>query len=196
MNLIEYNDVLPDIQHRWFKEVVTNPSFHWGFIQDSAYSGVASEQFLSLDDKQKNPSFSMSILESDYNHQDRYWFEKFELIFLTLLETAKLDKNLLQRARLGLYLPMKTGKEHNNIHTDRDYPHTVLLYYVNDNDGDTYWFDENDNIIHKFTPKANTAVVFDGMIRHASSNPSTGFKISLNLNVDARPVPQDGYRHA
>ena len=57
MNLIEYNDVLPEIQHRWFKEVVTNPSFHWGFIQDSAYSGVASEQFLSLDDFPKSIVF-------------------------------------------------------------------------------------------------------------------------------------------
>lgn len=178
MNLIEYNDVLPERQHLWFKEVVERDDFGWCFNQDSAFSLNAIEN--------KNPSFSRTIYESANNYQDSYLSNKLELVLFTLLDTANLDKNRLQRVRLGLYLPIKTEAKHNNIHVDRDIKHKVLLYYVNDNDGDTYWFDDDDNVIHRFTPKANTAVVFDGLIRHASSNPSSGFKISLNLNIDDR----------
>lgn len=176
MSFIEYNDVLPFGQHKWFKEIVEGKDFSWCFNQDSTFSDACIQN--------KNPSFSRTICESETKFQDKYLSNKFELIFLTLLDTAKLDKRRLQRVRLGLYLPIKTEAKHNNIHIDRATKHIVLLYYLNDNDGDTYWFDSNDNIIHKFRPKANTAIVFDGMIRHASSNPSTGFKISLNLNID------------
>jgi hypothetical protein len=176
VSFLEYNDVLPKRQHKWFKEIVEGKDFSWCFNQDSAFNDASSEK--------RNPSFSRNICESETKFQDTYLSNKFELIFLTLLDTANLDINRLQRVRLGLYLPIKTEEKYNNIHIDRPTKHTVLLYYVNDNDGDTYWFDKDDNIIHRFTPKANTAVVFDGMIRHASSNPSTGFKISLNLNID------------
>lgn len=179
MRFKEYNDVLPSIQHEWFKEQLESLDFMWAFNQDSTYTGREAEGLSS-----RHPSFSSLIFESEHNYCNQHSFKKFELILLTLLHAAKLNSQRLQRVRLGLYLPIKTDTEYNNIHTDRRNKHTVLLYYVNDNDGDTYWFDENDNIIHKVTPKANTAIVFDGSIRHASSNPSVGFKISLNLNID------------
>ena len=80
-----------------------------------------------------------------------------------------------------LYFPIEIPDDHNRPHVDQDYPHTVLLYYINDSDGDTYFFKKK-KIIDRVTPKQNRLVIFDGTTHHASSNPSKGHRISLNLN--------------
>ena len=67
----------------------------------------------------------------------------------------------------------------------------IILFYLNDSDGDTYFYDEhqqefnNDRkIIDSVTPKANRAVLFDGSILHSSSKPvSFARRISLNINL-------------
>ena len=46
-----------------------------------------------------------------------------------------------------------------------------LLYYVNDSDGDTLFFDNDLNVIKRVSPKKNTAILFDSNILHAGSNP-------------------------
>ena len=52
-----------------------------------------------------------------------------------------------------------------------------VLYYVNDSDGDTFFFNEKlgdsgpVTINKRITPKANTAIIFDSNIYHASSSP-------------------------
>ena len=46
-----------------------------------------------------------------------------------------------------------------------------LLYYVNDSDGDTLFFDSDLNIIKRVSPKKNRAILFDSNILHAGTNP-------------------------
>ena len=61
---------------------------------------------------------------------------------------------------------------HQPIHIDNDTEdNKSLLYYVNDSDGDTLFFDNDLNIIKRVSPKKNTAVLFDSNILHAGSNP-------------------------
>ena len=47
-------------------------------------------------------------------------------------------------------------------------------------DGDTFFFNDNGNIIKRFTPKANTMIEFNSRILHASSNPTQGPRYVLN----------------
>ena len=61
---------------------------------------------------------------------------------------------------------------HQPIHIDKDTEDIKsLLYYVNDSDGDTLFFDNDLNIIKRVSPKKNTAILFDSNILHAGSNP-------------------------
>ena len=46
-----------------------------------------------------------------------------------------------------------------------------LLYYVNDSDGDTKFFDNDYNQIQSVTPKKGRAVFFNSNLLHAGSNP-------------------------
>jgi len=64
--------------------------------------------------------------------------------------------------------------KHNTPHLDfpnlKD-PCFTLIYYVNDSDGDTVFFDEDLNIKKKITPKMGNMVLFNGNSPHAASHP-------------------------
>lgn len=108
----------------------------------------------------------------------------------------------IERMRIGLqtYAGAKGGSS--AAHVDYEYPHWVLLVYLNDADGDTIFYDmmyEPDSGEHPIeyarkrnewlhvketvTPKANKAVLFDGMRYHSSSQPTkTQMRYVLNVN--------------
>lgn len=76
-------------------------------------------------------------------------------------------------------------------HIDMTTPHMVLLYYVNDSDGDTVIFDQKYDggevpmltVNRTVEPKAGSAIVFDGLTYHSSSSPQYAEeRIVLNIN--------------
>jgi hypothetical protein len=87
----------------------------------------------------------------------------------------------------------KTDKQ-NHIHpphVDIAIPHMVLLYYVNDSDGDTIIFDQKHSsgyvptltVNRKVSPKAGAAILFDGLTYHSSASPEHAEeRIVLNIN--------------
>jgi hypothetical protein len=102
---------------------------------------------------------------------------------IEIKETLRIKANILN----------KTDKQ-NHIHpphVDMTTPHMVLLYYVNDSDGDTVIFDQAYNseeipeltINRTISPKAGAAILFDGLKYHSSSSPkNTKERIVLNIN--------------
>jgi len=75
-------------------------------------------------------------------------------------------------------------------HVDMNTPHLVLLYYVNDSDGDTVIFNEKYSVVspsltvnRTVSPKAGSAILFDGLTYHSSSSPQYAEeRIVLNIN--------------
>ena len=76
-------------------------------------------------------------------------------------------------------------------HVDMTTPHMVLLYYVNDSDGDTIIFHQKHSsdqdpvltVNRSISPKAGSAIMFDGLIYHSSSSPQyTEERIVININ--------------
>ena len=69
----------------------------------------------------------------------------------------------------------------------RDSPHDYLesiLYYVNDSDGETLFFDNDRNLIKKVKPKKGRAIIFDSNTIHAASSPiNCRFKVVINCIV-------------
>lgn len=69
-------------------------------------------------------------------------------------------------------------------HTDYSYEHYVLIYYVNDSDGDTVLFDKNKKIMAKITPKKGRCLFFNGNILHAGGHPVDNFsRCVININL-------------
>lgn len=48
------------------------------------------------------------------------------------------------------------------IHRDHEFHHNVFICYLNDSDGDTNIYDENDNLIHSVSPKQFRGLFFSG----------------------------------
>jgi len=98
-------------------------------------------------------------------------------------ETLRIKANILN----------KTDKQ-NHIHpphVDMTTPHMVLLYYVNDSDGDTIIFHQKHSsdqdpvltVNRSISPKAGSAIMFDGLTYHSSSSPQyTEERIVININ--------------
>jgi hypothetical protein len=62
-------------------------------------------------------------------------------------------------------------------------PHLVCLYYINDSDGPTFFYDKDFNIIEMVNPQKGSAVIFDGQIMHSGTNPyENPFRFALNIN--------------
>ena len=78
-----------------------------------------------------------------------------------------------------------------NIHVDQKFPHIVGLYYPNDSDGDTFFFDDDLNVIHREPVERGKMVVFDGKWHHSSSSPTKNVRLSLNINYEPTPRTSD-----
>jgi hypothetical protein len=93
-------------------------------------------------------------------------------------------------------LTRHTRIDHHLPHVDRDANHFVFLYYVNDSDGDTVFFDKfwREGIVPdvgelneklRVTPKMGTGVLFNGLQYHASSSPvASPYRCVINLTFE------------
>jgi len=66
----------------------------------------------------------------------------------------------------------------------KDHFAAVCLYYIDDSDGDTFFFDDEWDVIQRVTPKAGRMVLFENEVYHASSPPQKyDGRIVLNTNI-------------
>ena len=154
-------------------------------------------------------SYVSDVSKKDNIHQRRpgfkHIFKNYNLIEPILVNTrAKLNKVLYAKdeileARSFLQLPLDknfTGKGVDTPHLDRTEPHLVVLYYVNDSDGDTIIYDykskdendipyfENVKEIKRIKPKQGRVVVFDGLHWHTAEQPRNDIRCIININLN------------
>ena len=115
--------------------------------------------------------------------QDRRDMSRWAAVPGAVLTPLGLTKDKLLRAKANL-LPRSLQPMIHPDHIDDSAPHWVMVYYVNDADGDTCLFDDSGNVTHRIHPRKGRAVVFDGRWRHASSSPvDTAFRCVINYNL-------------
>ena len=154
-------------------------------------------------------SYISDVSKKDNTHQRRpgfkHVFKNYNLIEPILVNTrAKLNKVLYAKdeileARSFLQLPLDKnfiGKGVDTPHLDRTEPHLVVLYYVNDSDGDTIIYDykskdENDipyfediKELKRIKPKQGRVVVFDGLYWHTAEQPREDIRCIININLN------------
>jgi hypothetical protein len=190
-----YENSLPIELEDYVYDELTSHSFPW-YKSENGYKTVTTNynsniiwsnisegtqlchQFIHLD-KTKDNSFSkkmiISMLQCAINHIAPDWK-------ITEVNVLRSKANI----QLNNYNSQKR-KLHNPPHIDSLNNHLVLLYYVNDSDGDTIIFDLDDKTkkLASISPKKGRLVVFNGEHYHASS-PPTKFdsRIVINTNIE------------
>lgn len=150
--------------------------FRWHYLDNTTGKGYDKDM------DERFPSMVSTVYDVSLNNIIKDDFYRLESTIWILGGIAGLKHVNLTRVRLGMYLPIDHGYPHHTPHRDQQYPHTVLLYYVCGHDGDTFFFNKRKEVEERVTAKKNRLVIFDGSTLHASSNPSKGHRISLNLN--------------
>jgi hypothetical protein len=126
-----------------------------------------------------------------YNKKSASYEKMFPLIKKIFEINGPTTKIL--RIRMSLKYPKKgfTKDNYNIPHTDYNYPHKSLIYYINESDGDTFVFNEYgyNKTFNTFTvkqrvpPKPNTALILDGAQFHTASNPQEhDCRVIININ--------------
>lgn len=89
----------------------------------------------------------------------------------------------LSRVKANLLFPLIDGQgTYHPPHRDKEFDNYMsLVYYVNDSDGPTRFFDMNGNVIQEVLPKKGRAVLFPSTFIHASSCP-TNFDKRIVIN--------------
>ena len=168
-----FDDILPSsledsIEHFVLKSNIVK----WDF--NSNVSGVSNNQIYGF----QNIFFS----KFDNIIIEHLFSPLFQVLYSLPLKIPISILEILQ-ARLFLQTPSPTpGVQKSAIHTDLiDFPHWVCLYYINDSDGDTIFYNDNLEEIKRVSPKKGKIVFFDGSIKHTGSIPKT-LRANINFN--------------
>jgi len=141
--------------------------------------------------KDKNTIEGIQFVHTFVNYGDHNnpYLQHVLPIHLKLCGHLKKDYNLF-RCKINVNVPYPgfDGTQYYTPHMDLPESHTITaIYYINDSDGDTIFFDENHNIIQRITPKKGTLVYFRSNMYHAGQPPNIS-KVRGVLNFNLIPV--------
>jgi hypothetical protein len=175
----------PEVFHRQVFEALSNFNLPWALRPSTMYPGYVppahdsnayeSPQFIHPVYDDGRPTSGLSSMIDNMG-----WM-------LSAREGVYTGK--IHRSKVNLTCPAPHIPEggHYMPHKDiDDVPHIVALYYVNDADGDTVFFEEMAGELREMmrvTPRANTMVCFDGNIFHAAEPPRKS-PMRLVINTD------------
>jgi hypothetical protein len=163
----------------------------WFYLKNTAYGHF-------LDNKQPyEPSWQHLL----WNHGQSLSpvTDLAESLLIKALYESNMSCSTLDRIRAGMMMRTPYTVIH-DPHVDWDNEHMTALYYVNDADGDTIFYDQikpadskenglewaklqDFTVYKKIKPKADTIVIFNGLRYHSSSTPTeTDHRIVLNFN--------------
>jgi len=134
------------------------------------------------------------ILNPQFCHNFYKDYQNSALINLVMPILSNVDvgvaKKLIRvKANLNHNITGYRKSNYQPIHTDYitdkneqvETNYMSLLYYVNDSDGETRFFDKG-NVIYSNSPKKGTAVLFNSNIEHAGGNPiDTTYRMVVNF---------------
>ncbi len=140
------------------------------------------------------PQYGLQYLAYNKDKERSPIFDKVVPLLYALEEKTGITVQEVYRIRIALTTTV--GKEVQHLpHVDIEMPHKVLLYYVNDSDGDTFMFNEmyspdkgeltEFTLKERITPKKGRAIIFDGLRYHNSSKPvnhTARYIINIDFN--------------
>lgn len=168
-------------------QYLTDITFDWHFMEDTTFERAN-------DPKSSTPAFGNLLFYE--NHDSNPHFDFFKPLVDAIETSFDLKIQKLMRMRAGFLLNTKyplpsMPYKYNTPHRDYDQEHFVVVYYVNETDGDTVIFHETTasekyHPMHKCTPEMGKMLLFNGWHYHASTCPKVFNKrLAINVNFTA-----------
>ena len=185
---LELRNVLDDTEVEEIEKILSSPFFPW-YMSKTKYTA----QLETVEKFKNNPNVKeyVQLVHVFYNNETgdtRVNSDFAPLVvkpFQKLLAKINLNDAILYRCKANFQTQHKNSDSdsYNTPHIDLPNPHYVMIYYVNDSDGDTFLFDNNDQLITRITPERGKILIFNGEILHAGSHPvESDYRIVINYN--------------
>ena len=163
------DDVLTEEEYKKLYDLVMSPFYAWYWNDQSTGDDPVTENGY-------NYSQFVHIVIGDDTIRDGVSFEALHPLFLSL------GCKQIYRCKLNLnvYDPSMGDKLHGAPHVDMLEEMNTAIYYVNETDGDTFFFEDE---VTRISPKPNRAVTFNSMIKHAGAPPKLHKRrVVININ--------------
>jgi 2OG-Fe(II) oxygenase superfamily len=101
------------------------------------------------------------------------------------------------RCKLNMnVIDLRFEEKYHTPHIDNGHEDQITaIYYVNDSDGDTFFFDNKGQVTERITPKKGRLVWWKGRIFHAKSSPTKSIsRVVLNFNLLPLRKDNDPFR--
>lgn len=185
--IIVIDDVVPKAYQDAIEDRIFTKNFPWWYQSDSTYGGNNT-------DAKRYPSLNHGLVRHGQMINPEFNF--FSPIAYFACDKINFKINEFKSAKSCLQLPliMDSDDRSNNPHIDLAFEHLVVLYYVNDSDGDTIIYNQRvDNyagidkntleVKQRVSPKKGRVVIFDGKLLHNSSTPSNSPRCIINFDI-------------
>jgi hypothetical protein len=194
-DIIVLDDFLPKSFVERYAQKALDKDFNWFYLENITRSEIP-RTYKSTDEIEwiDNPGLTHSVFH-DKEWYDPYWALQHSLFICEMFaQKTNWNFNRLYRMKIN----QLNNAPINNInfpHVDAEYPHDVLLYYINDSDGDTILYNEMFEPSHnnkeielsiaaRIEPKAGRCIKFNGLRYHSSSTPTIAKRrLILNMNL-------------
>ena len=132
-----------------------------------------------------SPQFTHVFIKDEQVQSD-YMAQIEPIIFNFAAKTEVLRSKRITKCKLNLnYKDVSYAKDefypiHKDIHGQSG---ITAIYYVNDCDGDTLFFNNNNEVVKAVTPKKGRIVYFDNQILHAGQpSKESMYRVLINFN--------------
>lgn len=182
------NNFLPEVLHNRIQQYVYEQPFY--IVKNISGEKNIERNIPGVNIVDNQLGLSSLIYDGQAGVVDKERFETYALILDVATQKFEVELNKIFRIRVGVGIDMGTPGSH-LPHTDFDFEHYTLLYYIDGCDGDTIFYDQikDGSYVDTFTiqmknkPTANQAVLFNGLQYHSSSNPENALlRPAVNIN--------------
>jgi len=184
--ILVLDDVIPKAYSDAIEDLIFKLNFPWWYQSDSSFGHDAG--------KLAFPSLNHVLVRHAEVINPSFEFFLPLIYFIGAKINQNFTKILSAKSCLQLPLIMSSDDRSNNPHVDVNIDHTVILYYVNDSDGDTIIYDKkvekSENFIkedliikQKISPKKGRFLIFNGHYLQNSTTPLSGARCILNFDV-------------
>jgi hypothetical protein len=193
MRFIVCDDVVEPAIADAIEQDMSSPRFPWFFYANVNFGSrpPADRPGAFQTDARFEASFGFSSLLFPGNEPISPWLEYPKRVFEGFAKRHGLKPTQMLRIKANLLVRSAApgGPRPFTPHVDIPKPHLVLIYYVNDSDGDTVILDKtypdwaDAGVLHSISPKKGRAILFDGRHYHCGTCPS-GHDSRIVLNYD------------
>ena len=171
-------------------ERISNIVFGTGNLTNQTCDVNGSIPFLIKIDKTSPGMISFASMvytnQMQYNEQNPSMRVKKALHDIStkfLLSNKMLDGFKPLHGRMYLQVPMAIDEKHKKPHVNLLGKHWVVLYYINNADGTTAFYNPDGTLRTEVEPKRNRLVIFDGTIKHSVGIPKLSSRAVLTYDM-------------